>query len=332
MDGSSGRVLYEKQADEPKKIASITKIMTAILAISSDKLDEEVEISSRAYNKEGSSLYLQLGEEVPLLDLVYGLMLRSGNDAAVAIAEHVGGSEEGFVYLMNELAEQIGMTNTTFTNPHGLDDEMNHVSTARDMAILMRYAMSNEMFREVAKTKTYRSKTSETTRIFHNKNRLLTQLYDKSTGGKTGFTKAAGRTLVSTATDEDLGLIAVTLNAPSDWHDHIALFEWGFDHFDQTLLYKHNDSIYIEDKGLYVRANHDVTFPLNADEKTTVRSQIKLIQGATNEYSRNRPIGFISFYYDDIEITRLPLYLSEAPLSERLQHNFLRMHGAYDHD
>ncbi len=141
IEQNSGRVLFEKNAHEVRRIASITKIMTAILAIESGEMNDMVTVSDRAIRAEGSSIYLKAGEKIKLEDLVYGLMLRSGNDAAVAIAEHVGGSLEGFVFLMNQKAEEIGMSHTHFANPHGLDDSKDHYSTAYDMAVLTRYAM-----------------------------------------------------------------------------------------------------------------------------------------------------------------------------------------------
>ena len=200
--------------------------MTAIIAIESGKMKEKVTVSREAIYTEGSSIYLEQGEKMTLEDLVYGLMLRSGNDAAVAIAEHVGGSVEGFVYLMNEKAKWLGMTNTHFDNPHGLDSD-NHYSSAYDMAILMRYAMNNEKYREISGTSSYKSERR--TYSWINKNKLLTQYYEYCTGGKTGFTKKTGRTLVSTASKDGMDLIAVTLNAPDDWKDHIHMYEWGFE-------------------------------------------------------------------------------------------------------
>lgn len=157
MEQESGRVLYGKNEHQPLKIASITKIMTAIIAIESGKMDENLVVSKNAEGTEGSSLYLVAGEKLLLEDLVYGLMLRSGNDAAMAIAEHVGGSTEGFVYLMNEKAEEIGMTNSLFRNPHGLDTHPDHLSSAFDMALLTQYAMENDTYRKIASTKVHRS-------------------------------------------------------------------------------------------------------------------------------------------------------------------------------
>lgn len=229
IDQSSGKVLYEKSAHQQQPIASITKIMTAIIAIESGKMDDMARTSRRAIYTEGSSIYLEQGEKMAIEDLVYGLMLRSGNDAAVAIAEHIGGSVEGFVYLMNEKAKWLGMTNTNFENPHGLHSD-NHYSTAYDMALLMQYAMENEVFRKVTGATLYQAENRSY--AWGNKNKLLTQYYEYSTGGKTGYTRISGRTLVSTAEKDNIRLIAVTLNAPDDWRDHITMFEWGFDHND----------------------------------------------------------------------------------------------------
>ncbi len=155
----------------------------------------------------------------------------------MAIAEHVGGSTEGFVYLMNEKAEEIGMTNSLFRNPHGLDTHPDHLSSAYDMALLTQYAMENDTYRKIASTKVHRSQ-GENVRVFHNKNRLLTEKYSYSTGGKTGYTKLAKRTLVSTASKDGLDLITVTLNDPNDWDDHMNLFNWGFDQFILETLAK----------------------------------------------------------------------------------------------
>ncbi|MGF7125717.1 D-alanyl-D-alanine carboxypeptidase [Natronobacillus azotifigens] len=233
IDQATGEILYEKDAKKPQLIASITKIMTALLAIESGMLDEHVKVSRNAIMTEGSSIYLVENEEIKLLDLVYGLMLRSGNDAAVAIAEHVGGSVEGFVYLMNEKAAWLGMTDSSFENPHGLDSEK-HYSTAYDMALLTKYAMNNPEFAQITGEKSFRS--DNRTYAWGNKNKLLTSYYSYTIGGKTGYTKAAGRTLVSIAEKDGITLIAVTLNDPNDWQDHIRLFDWGFNQVESTAL------------------------------------------------------------------------------------------------
>lgn len=239
IDENTGEILVEKNAHEKQKIASITKIMTAIIAIESGRMNEQVKISKQAVYTEGSSIYLKQGQKVLLKDLVYGLMLRSGNDAAVAISEYVGGSVEGFVYLMNEKARWIGMTNTDFENPSGLDGE-EHYSTAYDMALLMQYAMGNKTFEKVTGTEMYQSDSWDY--AWQNKNKLLTTLYEYCTGGKTGYTKSAGRTLVSTASKDGIDLIAVTLQDPNDWIDHINLFKWGFEHADKPTFSPNNNA------------------------------------------------------------------------------------------
>lgn len=240
INESTGEVLFEKNAHEKQKIASITKIMTAIIAIESGQMNETVTISKQAVYTEGSSIYLKQGQKVLLKDLVYGLMLRSGNDAAVAISEHVGGSVEGFVYLMNKKARWIGMTNTHFENPSGLDGE-EHYSTAYDMALLMQYAMNNKIFEKITGTEMYKSGSWDY--AWKNKNKLLTTLYEYCTGGKTGYTKSAGRTLVSTASKDGMDLIAVTLQDPNDWIDHINLYKWGFKTTEKQTFSQANSNV-----------------------------------------------------------------------------------------
>lgn len=240
MDQITGAILYEKNAHNKQSIASITKVMTAIIAIESDEMSAITQASRRAIYTEGSSIYLEQGEKMLIEDLVYGLMLRSGNDAAVAIAEHVGGSVEGFVYLMNEKARWLGMTNTYFDNPHGLDAD-DHYSTAYDMALLMRYAMENEEFRELAGTNFYQAKNRSYG--WGNKNKLQTSLYEYCIGGKTGFTKKSGRTLITASQKEKVELIAVTLDAADDWRDHIQMYEWGFRRINEEEAIKTNHFI-----------------------------------------------------------------------------------------
>lgn len=243
MDQETGVILYEKNTDKPQLIASITKVMTAIIAIEHGELTDRIKVSREAVLAEGSSIYLIEDEWMTLEDLLYGLMLRSGNDAAIAIAEHIGGSVEGFVYLMNEKVKWLGLDQTNFENPHGLDTE-NHHSTANDIASLMRYAMGNHIFAQINQTVSYQSVTR--TYQWINKNKLLTNYYPHTVGGKTGYTKAAGRTLVTVAEKDDRQLIAVTINDPNDWFDHIRLYEWGFEQTDSldlvTLAEDHDDS------------------------------------------------------------------------------------------
>jgi len=222
MDADSGRVLYEQNADAKMLIASTTKIMTALVAIREGDLAETVKVSRKAAYTEGSSMYLKEGEELTLETLLYGLMLCSGNDAAVAVAEAVGGSEDGFVRMMNETARELGMEHTSFANPNGLDHE-NHYSTARDMAVLACAAMENTTLVRIVSTRN----VTIGGRTMTNHNKLLSYM-DGCVGLKTGYTKAAGRTLVSCAERNGQRLVAVTLQDGNDWADHQALFEYGF--------------------------------------------------------------------------------------------------------
>ena len=225
LDAGTGRVLYEKNADEPAAIASTTKIMTALLIIERCNLEDTVEIPPEAVGVEGSTIYLKAGEVLTVRTLLYGLMLHSGNDAAVALAIHCSGSVESFAQLMNRRAEALGLTHTHFCNPHGLD-EPGHCASARDLALLAAEAMENSVFREIVSTKTI---TLEG-RSFTNHNKLLWQV-EGAVGVKTGYTKSAGRILVSCAERGGRRLVAVTLNDPDDWRDHGMLFDTGFSSF-----------------------------------------------------------------------------------------------------
>ena len=323
MDQETGRILYEKDAHTQSRIASITKIMTAILAVESGKMDQEVTVSSNAAGTEGSSLYLKAGEKIKLEDLVYGLMLRSGNDAAVAIAEFVGGSLDGFVYMMNEKANEIGMENTHFSNPHGLDDHKDHYSTAYDMAILTRYSMENGEYKEIAGTKVHTAPNPEEKwdRKWKNKNRLLTELYKHSTGGKTGYTKLAKRTLVSTASKDGENLIAVTLNGPDDWNDHIGMFEYGFKNYDYKIALEKGKIEKMEDKvykgHAYLKRESILT--LTDEEVKEVKVEYKMLK-PKKEWLKNQDVpevvGKAIVYLGNEKVDTLPIYY-EASSEEK---------------
>lgn len=276
VDATSGRVLYEKNADNEMLIASLTKIMTAIVAIENGKLNQLVTVGPRAVGVEGSSIYLKQNEKIPLITLLYGLMLRSGNDAAVAIAEHIGGSVEGFVYLMNQKAAYLGLEHTHFANPHGLDAE-GHYSSARDLAVLASYALKNPTFQEVVKTEviTVPWPGEKWNRKFYNKNKML-RLYKWADGVKTGFTKKARRTLVASATKEGRQLVTVTLNDGDDWRDSISMLEYGFNQYDlEPILPKgqvisKQAVVTKEDRQFDVVTGTSFSYPLTDQEKGQV--------------------------------------------------------------
>jgi len=217
-----GRILYEKNANERLPVASTTKIMTALVVLEEAGLSDTVTIPEECCRLEGSSMYLKAGETYTVEQLLYGLMLVSGNDAALALALHVADSEEAFVRRMNEKCRELGMENSHFLNPHGLP-EKGHESTAHDMALLMNAAMKNEAFARLTAAKSYC--LGEQTLLNHNK---LLYLCSGCTGGKTGFTREAGRCLVSACCREGLDLFCVTLSAPDDWNDHSRLYDWAY--------------------------------------------------------------------------------------------------------
>ncbi len=234
METETGEILYEKNADEKRGMASTTKIMTALVALEKGNTEDIVEISSHSANVEGSSMYLKEGEKITLENLVYGLMLVSGNDSATAIAEHISGNEEKFASLMNKKAREIGALNTNFTNPHGLSDEK-HYTTAKDLAKITAYALGNKSFSKIVKTssKTISRETlGKTTLVNHNK---LLKSEKNCIGVKTGFTKATGRCLVTAWEKDNMRIICVTLNAGDDWNDHRKMKDFVFESYKATL-------------------------------------------------------------------------------------------------
>lgn len=315
MEQKTGRVIYERDAHTKRKIASITKIMTAIIAIESGELKKEVTITPEMIKTEGSSIYLQVGEKIKLEDLVYGLMLRSGNDAAQAIAITVGGSIPGFVMMMNEKAAWIGMTNSSFTNPHGLDDGDKHVSTAYDMALLTKYAMGNKFFRQVSSTKSYKPqiKNRDWSCIWKNKNKMLTKYYKFSTGGKTGFTKAAGRTLVSTAEKNGMKLIAVTIDASDDWNDHCYMFKSAYEKYKLNTFIDKGYLIGIGKEPLrnHIGLDSALIYPSSSKEIKTMEVKYTLLD--INQPKERKPqipnvVGVVELWLNNKIISSKPIY------------------------
>lgn len=221
------KVLYGNNIHKKMLIASTTKILTCMVVINNTNLDDEIIIDKSILSSYGSLLYLEVGETISVRDLLYGLMLRSGNDAANVLAKYVGGSIEGFSLLMNELASSIGMKDSTFFNPSGLDEETKNISSAYDMALLMNYALKNNEFKSIIGTKEYKLSTNKKSYIWYNKNKLLWS-YKYTIGGKTGYTKKAGRTLVTSAKKNGNTLIVVTLNESDDFNFHKNMYETYF--------------------------------------------------------------------------------------------------------
>lgn len=311
MDTDNNRILYANNIHKVRSIASISKIMTAIVAIESGKLDETVTVGDEIKKAYGSGIYIQVGENIKLLDLLYGLMLRSGNDAALAIASYVGGNVDEFVKKMNEKAREIGMKNTVFNNPSGLDQEKGNYSTAYDMAILTSYAMKNETYRKIVSTKNYKVKTNMNFYSWINKNKLL-HTYKYSTGGKTGFTEIARRTLVTTASKDGVNLVAVTLNDGNDFNEHKNMFEYGFNNYTNYNILKKGDidiigESYYFDNSFYIK--NDFNYILTPDEKENIKLKF-ILEKSTNK-KNDEKIGKVIVYVMDKQVHEEDIYLQE---------------------
>ena len=312
MDLDSGRILHANNIDDERLIASITKIMTCIIAIENGDLDEKILVGEEVLKAYGSAIYIEVGETLTLKDLLMGLMLRSGNDAAIVIANNVAKNIDEFVLLMNEKAQDIGMLHTYFYNPHGLEESngLGNKSTARDMALLTKYAMQNRVFREIFATKKYQVKTNYKTYNWINKNKLLHQ-YDFINGGKTGYTKKAHRTLVTTAKQNNLNLVIVTLNDGNDFADHITLYRNIFKKYESFLVLDKenvkikNDNIYNNYK-LYL--NRDIVLAILPKEKKDIRLEYKLYNN-TKFYDGDN-IGYVEVYLADKLIETEKIYIS----------------------
>lgn len=277
-------VYYEKNVDDKRLIASITKILTAIVTIENVDINKNVEVGEEVLKAYGSAVYIEVGEKLTIKDLLYGLMLRSGNDAAIVLAKNVAGSNDNFAKLMNKLATDIGMKNSYFINPHGLEDNdgNGNISTAKDMALLTKYAMKNKVFREIFGTKKYTVKTNYKTYSWTNKNKLLLS-EDYITGGKTGFTKKAHRTLVTTGSRNNINVVIVTLNDGNDFLDHKNMYEEIFRKYKSVKVLD-KDKIRIKNEKLY----KDNTLYINNDIYVSVLSDKDKIEIDYNIYENKK--------------------------------------------
>lgn len=320
LDGDTGRVLLASNSDARLPIASLTKIWTALVAIENSNLQDEVVISPKAAMAEGSSIYLQAGETVTVETLLYGLMLRSGNDAATALAEHAGGSVEGFVKLMNERAVVSGLTNTVFMNPSGLHHD-EHLSSARDTAEMLRIALQNETFKKIASTVLFRANT-ENGMLWENKHRLLREgsgvasdiderqqpvsalksAKGSAFAGKTGFTKVAGRTLATAFQKDGQTCIVVTLNESDDWNVHRGLANKVWEDYSLETVVKKGK--YNVNKKLAIRLEQPIRLQLTSEEKAKVRQVLHV--------SRKRQEAVLSIFIGDQRIYATPVTVESA--------------------
>ena len=302
IDQDSGRILYSKNINEKRLIASTTKIMTAVIAIESGKLDDEVKVNDSVLKSYGSGIYIKPGEIITLRDLVYGLLLRSGNDAALAIESYLGGHEK-FIKMMNDKAKELGMKNTIFENSNGLDEsDEENFSTVYDLAVLMKYANNLYDFREIDSTKKYVVQTNLNYYSWTNKNKLLFT-YKYATGGKTGYTEKAKRTLVTSATKDDINLICVTFVDSDDFNTHKNLYEYGFSNYKKYLIINKRQ---LKIKGYskaYVKTNY--YYLLKEDERDKIETKAVI--------ERNGDVlGYISVTFDGKEVHRETLYIDKS--------------------
>ena len=249
IEQSTNKILQGANYDTQRSVASISKIMSAIIAIENNDLEKIVIVPSEINEVYGSSMYLKVNQEISIKDLLYGLLLRSGNDAAITLAIATSGSVDSFVDLMNEKAEKLNLKNTLFSNPHGLDkDGIGNISTSYDMAIIYSYCMDNEVFKEITSAKTYSN--------YVNKNKLVRN-YQYCTGGKTGFTDKAKRTLVTSASKDGINLIIVTLNCGNDFETHKNLYEYYFNNYQSIKILNKGENIF---DGRKINLNKDYYF------------------------------------------------------------------------
>lgn len=320
MDAGSGRVLYARAPDERRLIASTTKIMTALIAIERGNPDDLVTVSRRAVTVEGSRIYLEEGERESLRDLLYALILRSANDAAVAIAEHVAGSVEEFARLMNEKARNLGCQNTHFVNPHGLDDP-DHYSTARDLATIAAHAMKNPTFRELVSTRRWQMPwpAKNSTRVLHSENKLLAD--EDGTGIKTGYTRAAGHCVVASARRGQLELVVVMLGAGLGfWKDVRALLDHAFACYRPVTVVRSGQPVGSRPltDGVVVEgvAGADVVVPLLPEEAASVDGRVRTVvrwdPSLRAPVGAGQRVGEVEVYCPGVPAVTVPLVAAGA--------------------
>lgn len=307
IDGTTGEILFEKNKDEQRSIASTTKILTAYIACLSGKLDDIITVTDEMVNTTGTSLGLRAGDKISVYDATVGMMLCSGNDAANSVALYLSGSFEKFADLMNKTASDLKMRNSYFVTPSGLD-EANHHSTAYDMAVLTLNALNNKIFSEICceKSKIIRINGKEQT--IYNHNKLLSYI-DGCVGVKTGFTEKAGRCLVSAVKKNETVLICVTLNDPDDWNDHISLYDECFKKYESIKVENNVKINVVGGSSDYLNATYSGNvFVLN---KQNISVEIYHFPFLYEPIKNGDKIGFVVIKYKEKEISKLPLTATE---------------------
>ena len=328
LDARTGELLFSRNENQRMPMASITKIMTALVVLENSKLDEMVTVTSDSCGIEGSSIYLYEGETLSVKDLLYALMLESANDAAVCLAIHVGGSVEEFSDMMNNRASELGIKNTNFNNPHGLEDP-EHYSTARDIALIWQEAMKNSTFRQIVATKTHRIDLpdEEGYRFLSNHNKLL-KSYEYCIGGKTGFTKTAGRCLVTGAKRDDLEFVMVTLNDPSDWQDHENLLNYAMNLYSKVDVAKEGsltvDMPVVGGSAKKVILSNIEPLTLSVRDVTKLSSRVEAPRFMYAPVTTTeKPVAKVVYSYDGKDIGELDLY-PQSTVKTVKKDNFLK--------
>ena len=309
IDAESGVVLHERNANAKMPIASTTKILTALVVIENCDVEETVEIKPEYTSIEGSSIYLKAGEKLTVRELLYGLMLESGNDAAVALACHTAGSTEAFAQLQNAKLTELGCADSTFKNPHGLDVDGQY-STARDLAVFTAAAMKNDIFCDIVSTKTI----NVAGRYFVNHNRLLWSC-DGALGVKTGYTKVAGRSLVSCVERDGMRLVCVTLSDPNDWCDHEAMYNWAFAKYNRIAVSKDDVSygnlpvLSGTKESVSVRPDGDYSFVVSKHDEVAQKTDLpKFVDAGVKA---GECAGTLTVIKNNEEIAVIPLVFTE---------------------
>ncbi len=310
IDYNTGRVLWGKEENMPLAMASTTKIMTAILAIENGNLEDIVKIGKNPPKAPPVKMKLKVNEEIRLKDLLYALMLESANDSAVAIAEHIGGSVENFCNMMTQKAKELGAKDTVFQTPNGLDGE-NHHSTAYDMAIIARYALSNNTFKDIINTKNVSFKTNLSSYNLVNKNRLLSE-FSGGNGVKTGYTGKAGHCFVGSATRDDMTLISVVLGSgwgdkgkAQKWIDTKAILNYGFENFKYEKILSKEDckeSIKVikgDKESIALYFEEDVILPISDEEKDKIDIKLEYQENIEAPIYKNQKVGVCKIYIND---------------------------------
>ncbi len=314
IEANAGRVIVEKNAHARLPMASTTKIMTALLAIESGRMTKTVTVDAKAAGVEGSSMYLKAGERLSLSDLVYGLMLRSGNDAAVAIACFLDGGVDAFVERMNARAAELNLHDTHFTNPNGLHDAA-HYTSAHDLALLAATALENPIFSGIVRTQYYET-TGDTLRTLKNKNRLLWE-YEGGIGVKTGYTNAAGKCLVFAAERGGMKLVGAILNCPSMWNTAKAMLDDGFARFEARLMLSPQTVFRIPlqnsaKKELPLLPLSGILYVTEVDNNETVRVETNLPDFVSAPVSAGDSIGTATLYANGAAVCSVPIVAAES--------------------